>query len=64
MEEANIQADTDFQKDQENENGEDGDRRVSEANQTQESKLYYKINCYPANIMRMLHKGGIFRTQQ
>jgi hypothetical protein len=34
MEEANIQADTDFQKDQENENGENGDRRVSEANQT------------------------------
>lgn len=34
MEEANIQADTDFQKDQEKENGVDGERRVSEANKT------------------------------
>jgi hypothetical protein len=54
MEEANILADTDFQKDQENENGDNEDRRVSEANKTQENKLYYKINCYPVNIMRML----------
>ena len=37
MEEANIQADTDFQKDQENNHQEPGDRSVSEINKTQQS---------------------------
>lgn len=66
MEEANIHADTDFQRDQEinNEGGDPENPRMSEVSKIQESQLYYKINCYPANIMRMLQKGGIFKSQK